>query len=473
MAEARTREAPIEAALERVRGRALAMRDSIELIDIIVAIKHEVNELSGGDVWESNVILDEDEHTLRIWHVADVPAEERERFFSAGITYPKLADPKHPWLQQIAHSDEPYRDIIMDRKEILQCIVSLEHYVPEFGAQLRHWFEKGKFDFEHTCIAAIDRGWLTLQFLKTPPDDIESCLTRMASVLSMAMSRADELEKAEAQTREAQIEFSLERVRGRTAGMHESAEWGEVLGIAFEEMRRVGFDINMSVLVQYDTSSWDSDFWISGFGQDIAPVSYFTKRVDHPIADRFLEAYKSEEDFFHISFGGEEKRVYDELLLSQEGWVDAPQSLKDGIRSVPEVHVSSAKLGSGWIQIASVERLPEKMESLLRRFGAVIRMMNTRFQDLKEAEAAAREAQIEASLERLRGRAMAMQKPGDIGEVSILLFDELEGLEMKSLRSGIGFPSDDGTTYEFRLRQERRMDRLRWFRGEKPSTCIP
>ncbi len=623
VAESQAREAQIEAALERVRGRALAMRDSIELIDIIVAIKHEVNELSGGDVWESNVILDEDEHTLRIWHVADVPAEERERITSAGITYPKLADPKHPWLQQIAHSDEPYRDIIMDREEINLCIVSLEHYIPKFGAQLRQWFEKGNFDFEHTCIAAINRGWLTLQFLKTPPDDIESCLTRMASVLSMAMNRADELQKAEAQTREAQIEaalervrgramamhsseelmdvslelraqmallgqkdlevcaihlyetdpeffeswgamrppghegeiltgksrfpktgyeiveetlamyhsdeseyvivnegakaqgfmemvqknapevfemiskkvidgdaptrafwsmadfsggslvmvtyeppadksrdllrrcanvfdlayrrfldlqeaeegareaqieFSLERVRGRTAGMRDSAEWGEVLGIAFEEMRRVGFDINMSVLVQYDTSTWDSDFWISGFGQDIAPISYFTKRVDHPIFDRFLEAFKGEEDFFHISFGGEDKRVYDELLLSQEGWVDAPQSLKDGIRSVPEVHVSCAKLGSGWIQIASVERLPENMESLLRRFGAVIRMMNTRFQDLKEAEEAARESQIEASLERIRAVAMAMHDSFQLQQIAGKMHEEFTAL---------------------------------------------
>ena len=76
--------------------------------------------------------------------------------------------------------------------------------------------------------------------------------------------------------------------------------------------------------------------------------------------------------------------------------------------------------------------------------------MLTRFLDLGKAEAQAREAKIEASLERLRGRAMAMQKPDDIGEVSILLFDELEGLDMKSLRSGIGFPSDDGKTYEFR-----------------------
>ena len=447
-AEAQTREAQIGLAVERVRAKALAMHKSEDLLEVATALREEMRGLGHRAVSASTIYIDQGNGMVRVWDMSKLEDVDHPEMYFDHIMDPSEWSGDYFFQEILASTD--YHVFYQGPEQLRLTEKWIRAYDPDYADELVALLDSENLENLWISAFPLERGQLTIDFLEEPPDEVKDILPKMAAAFDLAYTRFEDLQLAEAQAREAQIEFSLERVRGRTAGMRDSAEWGSVLGIAFEEMRRVGFDINMSVLVQYDTSTWDSDFWISGFGQDIAPVSYFTKRVDHPIADRFLKAFKSEEDFFHISFGGEEKRVYDELLLSQEGWVDAPQSLKDGIRSVPEVHVSSAKLGSGWIQIASVERLPEQMESLLRRFGAVIRMMNTRFQDLKEAEAAAREAKIEASLARLRGRAMSMQKPDDIGEVSILLFDELEALEMNALRSGIGFPSEDGKTYEFR-----------------------
>lgn len=47
---------------------------------------------------------------------------------------------------------------------------------------------------------------------------------------------------------------------------------------------------------------------------------------------------------------------------------------------------------------------------LLERFAAVFDLTYTRFLDLKNAEAQAREAKIETALEKVRSRTMAMQK---------------------------------------------------------------
>jgi signal transduction histidine kinase len=53
-----------------------------------------------------------------------------------------------------------------------------------------------------------------------------------------------------------------------------------------------------------------------------------------------------------------------------------------------------------------------------------------RFIDVKQAEAQAREAQIEAALERLRSRALAMHKSAEVGDVANLLFSELEKMDI-------------------------------------------
>ena len=54
---------------------------------------------------------------------------------------------------------------------------------------------------------------------------------------------------------------------------------------------------------------------------------------------------------------------------------------------------------------------------ILKRFAKVFDQAYTRFLDLQKAEAQAREAKIEAALERVRSRSLAMHKSSDLLEV--------------------------------------------------------
>ena len=64
----------------------------------------------------------------------------------------------------------------------------------------------------------------------------------------------------------------------------------------------------------------------------------------------------------------------------------------------------------------------------MKRFSKVFNQAYTRFLDLQKAEAQAREAQIEAALERVRSRTMAMHKSSELIETAELLFDQLKQL---------------------------------------------
>jgi hypothetical protein len=60
-----------------------------------------------------------------------------------------------------------------------------------------------------------------------------------------------------------------------------------------------------------------------------------------------------------------------------------------------------------------------------------------RYKDLQQAEAQAREAKIEAGLERVRARTMAMHSSEDVGAATATMFTEIEKLGIENLRGGI------------------------------------
>src|SRR5204863_1098125 len=57
---------------------------------------------------------------------------------------------------------------------------------------------------------------------------------------------------------------------------------------------------------------------------------------------------------------------------------------------------------------------PDEAKKVINRFAGVFNLTYKRFIDLQKAEAQAREAKIEAALERVRASTMAMQKSEDL-----------------------------------------------------------
>ena len=66
-----------------------------------------------------------------------------------------------------------------------------------------------------------------------------------------------------------------------------------------------------------------------------------------------------------------------------------------------------------------------------------------RFLDLQKAEANAREAQIEAALERVRSRTMAMHKSDELSETAVVLFKQLSELGNDPDRFSIGIIDEE------------------------------
>src|SRR4030095_6019837 len=84
----------------------------------------------------------------------------------------------------------------------------------------------------------------------------------------------------------------------------------------------------------------------------------------------------------------------------------------------------------GWLSFSSDKNIPGETFELLKRFGAVFEQTYTRFNDLKQAEAQAKEAHIETALEKVRSRSMGMQKSEELKEVIKIIYQQLSYLKI-------------------------------------------
>ena len=99
------------------------------------------------------------------------------------------------------------------------------------------------------------------------PGDISeeswALLNRATTVFSLAYTRFLDLQKAEAQTKEAQIELALERVRARTMAMHKSDELTETAAIVFQQLNNLGIEPNRIYITIIKDETGFCEFWFT------------------------------------------------------------------------------------------------------------------------------------------------------------------------------------------------------------------
>ena len=83
------------------------------------------------------------------------------------------------------------------------------------------------------------------------------------------------------------------------------------------------------------------------------------------------------------------------------------------------------------------------MHDVFKRFAKVFEQTYIRFLDLQKSEAQAREAKIEAALERVRARTMAMQRSDELIEAASIMFQQVQALGAPSWACGYNIWDDD------------------------------
>ena len=429
--EDKNHELEIEGALERVRAVAMGMRKPDDMLDICRAICTQLEALNVKDI--RNV------QTAIIY-------EARELYVN--YEYYRLHD--KALVTEVGYDDHPIQAAFV--KQMLEGPGAFFSRNIE-GAAVGEFLEYQKttnvfIDNNLADARSLNYYWYSMgpvalglsTYMPLSQADL-NIFERFRNVFGLAYTRYLDVEKALAQAREAQVQLALERVRARTMAMQKSEELSETAYLLFQQFKELGDDPDQITIGIMNEAEGVVEFWVTVDGNQKDMVFKFS--IDEPtVMHKMYNAWKKKKSSLVIDLSGAELHNYLAYRTSMGG--TAVINEQPGARRV----INIAFFSKGVMTISAPEPRPAETIRLLERFAGVFDGTYTRFLDLKKAEAQTREAQIEAGLERVRSRTMAMQKSDELAQTAVVVFKQLINLGIQPNRLFIGIIHNDSGDIE-------------------------
>ncbi|PTX44368.1 phospho-acceptor domain-containing protein [Christiangramia gaetbulicola] len=435
-AEAQTREAQIETALERVRSRTMAMQHSKELPEAANILFLEIQKL-GIPAWSAGYnILSEDKRSSTC--IMSSEGEMQEPFVLPLTEHESLL----PWHETIIKN----RDFFIYGQEGEDLVAHYDYLasLPELKKTFEQFQEAGldlpTRQFNH--LVRFNKGFLLFITYEEVPEAHE-IFKRFGKVFEQTYTRFLDLKKAEAQAREAQIEAALERVRSTSLAMHHSSELSSVVDKLLKEFTDLEFTLTFCIINLINEKDRSNTVWAANPETGKDAESYYMKFENYPFHHAMWDAWKAQKKRFIYTLEGEEKKIYDEYLYSETEFRRFPEHVQEANKALERYVAGFTFFEYSGLQTVSEEPISENDLEILERFGRVFEQAYTRFLDLQKAEAQAREAQIEAALERVRSRTMGMQHSSELQETAALLFDQIQALGINVMGCGFNIWNND------------------------------
>ncbi len=430
----KNRELEIEVSLERVRARTMAMHHSNEFPETAAVLYQQLKEL-GFEFWASGIgIWDEnDSSILRNW---------MNNGSTGGFISPILLPFKE---------DAGYRNIY---DASLRGDSFIEQHLEGEDLKIHYnWLKSqpsAKLVFEkleqsgltppsvqYKYAGLFKQGFL-IMISAVPKPNLREIAIRFAKVFEQTYTRFLDLKKAEAQAREARIEAALEKVRSRSLAMHKSDELQEVVNSVFARLIELEIEMDTSSIIIPTENDKELAYW---FTNTQGYLTGFTLPFfDNKIAKDILGGKEKGAELLSKKYSFTEKNDFWNYLFDHTDFKRLPEERKKFILDADCFTISVSFSKNTAIQVNRYyNKLFSASESeIVSRFARVFEQSYTRFLDLKKAEAQAREAKIEASLERVRGKAMAMHSSEDLTATINLFYQELELFSITPRRCGVG-----------------------------------
>ncbi|MBT8293159.1 MAG: nuclear transport factor 2 family protein [Eudoraea sp.] len=413
----KNRELEVEAALERVRSKTMAMHNSQEVGATVVTLFDEVMKLGLDKSLRCGIgILEGTEH-METWSTNYSPSGKVDlKMGMLNMTiHPMLVGLKKAWKSK--KKGYTY-DFI--GKDVIKYYTALNKE-PEypFNADLKTLPENvyhNSFFYSSGILFAFTENPISKEGAKV--------LNRFAKVFGQTYRRYLDLQKAEKQAREAIIESALERVRASSMAMHKSEQLPETSQVLFEQFALLGnLPDRISICIIKEEENL-IELWATDQIGSQLDHRYRGSLEEATTMSKVHKAWKDGKDSIVIDLSGQ--RLKDWLRYIKE---DVKLPIDDSNIKGRRVQ-QGAFFSKGLLLCTTNEPVADETMELLIRFAKVFDQTYTRFLDLQKAESQAQEARIEAALERVRAASMAMHKTDELAQVVMVLFQQFSELEL-------------------------------------------
>jgi signal transduction histidine kinase len=418
-AEAQAREAHIEAALEKVRSRSLAMHTSSELNEVVKVLFEKLTELQVPSTAVGIQTFIEGSNDMQAFVCGDVGTgivinQYRLPYFDHPIVHDYINAHKNKLEVFVGNYSKKEKDSFYD------VIVKLPE-LHDLAAEVKTMIYES--DFYEVTIVPAERSLIAVNDFQGNPltESQVNILKRFAKVFDQTYTRFLDLQKAEEQAREAQIEAALERVRSRTMAMQSSAELGAVAAELFAQMNQLVSNLWTCGFVLCEKDRNEDEWWLSMDGDFTR--GFFLPNVGDYAHATLYEGWIRGEALRAVQLDGETlQQHYDWLMEIPVSRAIFEEMDAAGLARPDWQKLHAAYFSKGYLVL--ITREPSEEEEIFRRFAQVFDQTYTRFLDLQKAEAQAKEAQIELSLERIRSQVTAMQESSDLLDIVVTMRNE-------------------------------------------------
>ena len=444
-AEVQAREAQIEVALERVRSRAMAMHHTDELTAVLGVLFDQFDFLGINPVLTHLTLFDEENETftLRITTGGEkrTIAEQLIDVNAVESWKTSFANWKKSELHALDCIDYP-PEMLPAVWEVLDGVMNA---LPEGQKLFPEDFPNGLYTTQGHC----KYGYIGFNHSRRATEEEKEIVIRFAKEFGRLYQRFLDIQKAELQAREAQIEGALERVRSKTMAMHNSEDLEDIVITLFDEVLNLGLDksirCGIGILEGHEGMETRSVNSTSDGSLELR-VGMLNMTI-HPMLVGLKKAWKNGRKGYSYEFTGKDVRTYYEALNNEPEY-----PFNADLKKLPEQEFHRSFFFSSGILFAFSEApISDESSKILARFAAVFGQTYRRFLDLKKAEAQAKEAQIEASLERIRARAMAMQGSGELTEVLSVIFEQLKVLKVETVWAHLTLIDLENNEFTYRM----------------------
>ncbi|HYM92639.1 MAG TPA: hypothetical protein VET23_00750, partial [Chitinophagaceae bacterium] len=398
--EEKNRELEIESSLERVRTVAMSMNKPDDMLNVCHIISDQLKLLQIQDIRNVQTIVINESKFEYINYQYFTPYDKNS---IEQIDY-RLHPVELELAQKMLSSPDAFYSKIF-RGNDLQVWRDHRRATHQLPDPLLDEVDSAYYYF-----FSIGSGALGVTAYSQLTDEALIVFKRFRNVFELAYRRYIDIEKAEAQARESQIQLALERVRARTMAMQKSDELSEAVYILFQQFRELGENPDQATIGVINEKKHVIEYWVTMYGNQMNKVFKFS--IDEPnVTNKIYNAWKEGKKSLVIDLSG---KNLSEFMAYRAGKGGAAINPNERRRII-----NIAFFSKGLLNVQSNEQRSEESIKLLERFAAVFEQTYTRFLDLQKAEAQAREAQIEAALERVRSRTMGMQKSDELQSAAL------------------------------------------------------
>ena len=378
-------ELEIEAALERVRTVALAMKEPADMLGICHIISDQLESLG----------------------VQEIRNVQTAIFYESKGTYLNFEFYRLHNKSLITEVD--YRNHDIQREFSGQMLTGAGALFTRHieGKELTEWYAfqqtTNQFPDTHLAIASslnyywYSMGAVALGISTYVPlvDEHIGLFKRFRNVFELSYRRYLDIEKAEAQVREVQIELALERVRARAMAMQSSEELNGLIGTVFSELTKLDLVLTRCVIMIYDGAVRDSKWWMANSEAPDKPMGFYVKPHEYPPMMAYFKAWEEGQLKWTYVLEGEIKKDWDVFLFHETDLKLLPDNVIAGMKEPDKVYLNASFNHFGNLTLASLEPLSEAHFDILLRFAKVFDLTYTRFNDLLVAEQHAEQAALD------------------------------------------------------------------------------